>query len=66
MDLLNAFFIFNATATVVALIGFATMRESIATSIEGAKAKLSSAHVAGLGGALTSVVLIGSVAHLFH
>lgn len=66
MDLLSAFLIFNVTATALALIAFATMRESIAGSLKGAKAKLSSINVAGLGGAVTSVVLLGSVAHLFQ
>jgi hypothetical protein len=66
MDPLSAFLIFNVSATAVALIAFATMRESIAHSINGAKSKFSSMNVAGLGGAVTSVVLLGSIAHLFQ
>jgi hypothetical protein len=66
MDPFSAFLIFNVTATAVALIAFATMRESIAHSIKGAKSKFSTINVAGMGGAVTSVVLLGSVAHLFQ
>jgi hypothetical protein len=66
MDYLNAFLAFNATATAIALVAFATMREPIAASIEKAKAKMSDINVAGLGGAATSLVLLASVAHLFQ
>jgi hypothetical protein len=66
MDFLNAFLLFNVTATALALVAFATMRESIATTIDKAKTKLSDVNVAGLGGAATSMVLLAGFAHLFQ
>jgi hypothetical protein len=66
MDYLNAFLAFNASATALALLAFATMREPIAASLEKAKSKFSDVNVAGLGGAATSLVLLASVAHLFQ
>jgi hypothetical protein len=66
MDYLNTFLAFNACATAITLIAFATMRESIASTINNVKSKLSDINVAGLGGAATSLVLLASVAHLFQ
>jgi hypothetical protein len=66
IDLLNTFLAFNVAASALTLIAFAAMREPASDGLKKAKAKLSAAHIAGMGGAATSLVLLASVAHLFQ
>jgi hypothetical protein len=66
MDLLNAFFLFNLSATLAVLAGFFLMRENVAATVANAKAKISDFNMAGAAGAATSMVLLTSIAVLFR
>ena len=66
MDLLNTFFIFNLTATLLVLAGFLFMRENIAATVANAKAEVADFNMAGAVGAATSMMLLTCVAVLFR
>lgn len=66
MDLLNTFLIFNITATIAALAAFFMMRENVAVAWHNSKAYAGRVNVAGAAGAVTSMVLLSSVAVLFR
>lgn len=66
MDALNTFFVFNISASIAVLFAFFLMRDGVAASVEGLRARLSNFNVAGIGGAATSMVLLASVASLFR
>ena len=66
MDLLNTFLIFNITATIAALAAFFMMRENVAVAWHNSTAYAGRVNVAGAAGAVTSMVLLSSVAVLFR
>jgi hypothetical protein len=66
MDIFNAFLLFNLGATVLVLIGFASMRDTVSEGFGAVKSKLEGLNFAGTAGAATSVVVLASVANLFQ
>jgi hypothetical protein len=66
MDVLNTFLVFNITASIAVLLGFFMMRDSVAATVTGLKARAASFNVAGAAGAATSMVVLASVATLFR
>jgi hypothetical protein len=66
MDILNAFFVFNVTASIAVLVAFFSMRETVSAGFAAAKEKVATFNMAGAAGAATSMVLLASVANLFR
>lgn len=66
MDLFNAFLLFNLSATVLVLIGFALLRENVSEGFGAVMSKLRGFNFAGAAGAATSLVVLTSVANLFQ
>ena len=66
MDLLNTFFIFNLSATVAVLVGFALIGNSVASTVANVKARVAGFNVAGMAGAASSMALLSTVAVLFR
>lgn len=66
MDLLNAFFVFNLTATVATVIAFCVTRSDTAVAASDSGKRFADFNVAGATGAATSMVLLASVAALFQ
>jgi hypothetical protein len=66
MDLLNAFFVFNLTATVAMVIGFCFVRDGTVAAASNIGKRFANFNVAGASGAATSMVLLASVATLFQ
>lgn len=66
MDLLNAFFVFNLTATVAMVVGFVVTPDSAVGAASSAGKRFANFNVAGASGAAVSMVLLTSVATLFQ
>ena len=66
MDLLNAFFVFNLTATVAMVIAFCLTRDGTVASASKSGKRFADLSLAGATGAATSMVLLASVATLFQ
>ncbi len=66
MDLLNAFFVFNLTATVAMVVAFVVTRDSAVGAASSVGKQFAHFNVAGASGAAASMVLLTSVATLFQ
>jgi hypothetical protein len=66
MDILNTFFVFNIAASVATLLAFFLTRDTVTDRFHVLKDTLRGLNVAGAAGAVTSMALLTSVAHLFR